>query len=264
MRIEGLITILGSGASAGVPIIGCNCKTCISSDFKDHRLRSSILIEIDQKKIVVDTSPDFRFQALREKIHQLDGIILTHMHFDHIAGIDDTRVYLFHDKDPIPFLLTREAFDDFYLKYAYFFQTHGAMTAKVSPKILENEINHETFLGLDFSLVYYKQGKMQVLGFKLGDFAYITDIKDWNEAIYEVLKGVKTLVISALKETSTPYHLSFDEAIQFANKIGAKKTYLTHLSHDVNYAETQSKLPQDIYLAYDGLKITFNYERKIN
>lgn len=258
------ITVLGCGSSTGVPVIGCSCQTCLSVDAKDQRSRTSLLIETCEVTVVVDTGPDFRQQALKEKIHRLDGIILTHMHFDHIAGIDDTRVFVFDQKPPIPLLISQKSFEDFSVKYAYFFREHHSFTAKIEPICIEKFPQHREFLGLPLDLVKYYQGKMQVLGFKLGNFAYITDIKEFDENIYAELQGIEYLIISALKEESTPFHLSFYEAIAFSRRVGAKKTYLTHLSHDVNYEEASKKLPNGIYLAYDGLKFEISYERKNN
>lgn len=262
MQGIGVVTILGSGASSGVPLITCGCETCSSQEEKNKRLRTSIWLEVEDKSIVVDTGPDFRAQALRAGLKKLDGIIFTHMHFDHIAGIDDTRVFIFETKKPIPMLISQESFDDFSVKYGYFFREHHFSTAKVDPIILNEAMNNHSFLGLDWTVVSYFQASMKVIGFKIGDFAYITDIKDYEDDIIGLIKGANTLVISALKDERTPYHLSFDQAIEFSKKVGAKKTYLTHLSHDVNYLQHSKKLPQGVYLAYDGLKLEFTYERK--
>jgi phosphoribosyl 1,2-cyclic phosphate phosphodiesterase len=260
--MTGIVTILGCGSSTGVPLINCDCETCQSLNPKNHRLRTSILIEIDGKKIICDTGPDFRQQALREKIHHLDGIILTHMHFDHIAGIDDTRTFVFGHKKPIPFLISEASFQDFKIKYAYFFQESKLLTAKVDPVVISKYPQEISFLNLNLTVFSYLQGNMPVMGFRIGDFAYITDIKDFDPSLYDQLKGVNTLVISALKDSITPYHLSFTEAVEFHEKIKAKKTYLTHLSHDVNYEKASALLPKNVHLAFDGLKITFDYERK--
>jgi len=210
----------------------------------------------------VDTTPDFREQALRINLEKVDGIILTHMHFDHTAGIDDTRVYVFQHKPPIPLLLSKESYDEFMVRYHYFFQERAVVTAKVDPIILEHFPQRRTFLGIEFEFVTYFQGKMGVIGFKVGDFAYITDIKTYDESIFDSLQGVNTLVISALKEEVTPFHLSFKESIDFAKRVHAKKTYLTHLSHDVNYLNNYPNFPSSVEFAYDGLKIEFSYERK--
>ena len=220
------------------------------------------MLEVLDKKIICDTGPDFRQQALREKIDRIDGVILTHMHFDHIAGIDDTRVFVFGHKPAIPLLLSHESYKDFMVKYAYFFHESKLLTAKVKPQVIENFPCQVSFLDLDMACFSYLQGPMPVMGFRIGDFAYLTDIKTYDESLFDHLKGVSTLVISALKQAPTPYHLSFDEAIFFHEKVQAKKTYLTHLSHDVNYDEASSLLPENVHLAYDGLKITFEYERK--
>ncbi|NBO24690.1 MAG: MBL fold metallo-hydrolase [Chlamydiae bacterium] len=259
--MKGIVTILGSGSSTGTPMIGCRCPTCLSSDVKNQRLRSSILIELDQKKILVDASPDFRQQALKEKITQIDGIILTHMHFDHIAGIDDTRVFTFGHKSPIPFLLTQSAWEDFSIKYRYFFQETKVSTAKLNPQILEKTPIQTQFLGLNFTFISYFQSDMEVIGFKLGNFAYLTDIKTYDEKSLDQLKGVEILVISALKSEMTPFHINFDQAIEISQKLNVKQVYLTHLSHEINAAKWEFQLPENVHLAYDGLKIEVKYER---
>lgn len=262
MKEKGIITILGCGASAGVPLIGCKCKICSCNDKKNKRLRSSVFIELFNKNIIVDTGPDFRYQALRENIEKIDGIIITHMHFDHIAGIDDTRPFVFHNKPPIPMILSRQSFDDFQIKYSYFFNEHHSFTAKVNPIVLNQFPEKLSFLDLDWQFICYYQARMQVLGFKLGNLLYLTDIKDYDDQMLNSLKNIDILIIGALKKEQTPFHLSIDEAVEVSRKLKVKKTYLTHLSHDVDYSIQEKELPKDVHLAYDGLKIDFIYERK--
>jgi len=261
-KASGVVTIIGCGSSAGVPLIGCKCGNCISADPKNRRLRPSIVIAAEGKKIVCDTGPDFREQALTYQIDHLDGIILTHMHFDHIAGIDDTRVYVLGKKEGIPLLLSRAALEDFVVKYGYFFIDSGVATAKVVPISVDQFPCSMNFCGLNFSLFDYYQQQMPVMGFRIGNFAYATDVKNYDQRLIEALQGVETLVISALKEQSTHFHLGFEEASMIHRAVGAKKTYLTHLSHDVNYEKGLQSLPTGVQLAYDGLEIHFEYERK--
>jgi phosphoribosyl 1,2-cyclic phosphate phosphodiesterase len=262
IKESGVITILGCGSSAGVPLIGCKCVTCHSPNPKNQRLRPSIQIAIGNKRIVCDTGPDFRLQALTHKIDHLDGIILTHMHFDHIAGIDDTRVYVLDKKEGIPLLISSRSYEDFVVKYGYFFLDSAVATAKVIPHCIDQFPCAVNFCGVDFLLFDYYQQQMPVMGFRLGNFAYATDVKNYDHRLIEALQGVDTLVISALKEQSTHFHLGFEEAVMIHRAVGAKKTYLTHLSHDVNYEKGLHSLPDDVQLAYDGLEIHFEYERK--
>lgn len=262
MKEIGIVTILGCGASAGVPLIGCKCETCTSCSKKNQRLRTSILIELFDKKVIVDTGPDFRYQMLREKIEKIDGIILTHMHFDHIAGIDDTRPFVFHNKPSIPIILSQVSYDDFQIKYEYLFKEHHSFTAKVDPIILSQFPKKLSFLDFDWQFISYYQARMQVLGFRLGNLLYLTDIKDYDDQMLVDLQNIDILIIGALKKEKTPFHLSIDEAIEIGRRLRAKKTYLTHLSHDVNYNIQEKELPKDVHLAYDGLKIEFIYERK--
>ena len=260
--MKGILTILGCGASLGVPAIACECSVCRSLDPKNKRLRTSALLEVDGKKVLIDAGPDFRQQALRQGIVHIDGIILTHIHFDHIAGIDDTRVFSFHHQKAVSLLLSESAFEEFRVKYAYFFHQHTTYIAKFEPEVVQMFPSNVEFAGLEFSLVNYYQGKTEVLGFIIGDLAYITDIKSFDERIFDSLKGIKTLVISALKNQTNEHHLSFDESIEFAKKIGAKKTFLTHLSHEVDYGSASMLLPPNVELCFDGLQLEFEYERK--
>jgi len=260
--MKGILTILGCGASLGVPAIACRCKVCLSSDPKNKRLRTSALLEVDGKQVLIDAGPDFRQQALRRGLVHIDGIILTHIHFDHVAGIDDTRVFSFHHQKAVNLLLSETAFEEFRVKYSYFFHQHTAYIAKFQPEVVQRFPSHLEFAGLSFSVVKYHQGKTEVLGFVIGDLAYITDIKTFDEGIIDSLKGIKTLVISGLKNQINEHHLSFDEAIHFAKKVGAKKTFLTHLSHEVDYETASQLLPAHVELCFDGLQIEFTYERK--
>ena len=250
-------TFLGTGASAGVPIIGCHCPICTSLSPLDHRLRSSGLIQAGGRQFLIDAGPDFRQQALKFGIGHLDGLILTHTHFDHIAGIDDLRVFFVRHKKPIPCLLSKESLEELKLRYHYFFLKGKSSTAQFSFQVLDNEAGETDFEGLKIRYFSYPQGDMLVNGFKIGDFAYVTDIRNYDPAIFDSLKGVKYLVISALSKESTHLHLSVGEAVEFARKVGAHRTWLTHLSHYLLHEETNRGLQPDVQLGYDGLKIEF-------
>jgi len=253
---------LGTGASAGVPVIGCDCAVCTSASPYNKRLRSSGLLKIGGRNFLIDAGPDFREQALRAKIHHLDALFLTHTHFDHIAGVDELRAYFFRKKKPIPCLLSRESFEDLKKRYYYLFLPIGqgpTLSVQLDLKVLDDDQGSIHFEGLEVGYFSFYQGGMKVTGYRILDFAYISDIRDYEETIFDELKGVKTLVLSALWEKKSDLHLSLDEAVFFAEKIKPAQTYLIHTNHGIDYESTNRKLPKGIRLAYDGLEIDLGH-----
>lgn len=251
---------LGTGASMGVPVIGCSCKVCLSDLPHNKRLRSSGLLNIFGKTILIDAGPDFRAQALREGLVHLDGFLITHTHFDHTAGIDDLRIFYLVDKKELPCLLSKASLDDIRQRYAYLFRKQlpqNNVTARFLFQPLEEERGNTSFLGIPMTYLSYTQGGMLVTGFRFGSFAYISDIKQYSETIFDDLKGVKYLVLSALRMGQSQVHFNIDEAVAFSRQVGAKKTWLTHLAHELDFDETNAYLPLDIRLAFDGLRIEF-------
>ena len=259
---KGFFKFLGTGGSMGVPVIGCDCEVCLSNNCKNKRFRSSGLLEIDDKKILIDCGPDFRMQMLNNQIKTIDGLIFTHAHYDHTGGFDEIRIFNARLKQPIPCLLSQETFQDLNVRFSYVFATTASpisLTAKVTLQILENRKGTVDFLGLPFSYMTFEQGGMLVNGFRIGDFAYISDIKHYPDSIFDDLKGVKTLVVSSLREEPSPLHFNVDEAVNFTNKVQAKKAYFTHIAHELEHEKTNAKLPIHCQLAFDELKIEFNY-----
>ena len=260
--MKGSFLFLGSGASTGIPVIGCNCSACISSSSKNKRLRPAGLIKVAGKNLLVDVGPDFRQQALTYNITKLDGLLLTHVHFDHIAGIDELRVYYFHSKKPLPCLLSAESLDELKLRYHYLFLPIGevpTISAQLEFQMLEEEASTVEFQGVNFEYCSYFQGHMKVTGFRLGNFAYISDIREYEETVFDSLKNVDYLIVSALRESMSPVHFNIEEAIAFSKKVGAKKTWFTHISHNLEHEEIEKKLPKGVHLGYDGLEIEFDY-----
>lgn len=252
------VIFLGTGASIGVPIIGCHCETCQSKDPKNKRLRSSILLNIGSKHILVDAGPDFRQQALTHSINHLDGVIFTHSHHDHVGGIDDLRVYLFRNRNSLPCLVSKETEEDLRKRFYFMFKiqaTEPIGVERLKLEVLPNDRGETTFLGVPIRYFTFEQLGMKVLGIRVGDFAYLTDIKHYPDTIFEDLKGVKTLVVSALRFTPSHMHFTVDDAIDFIQKVKPEKAYLTHISHDLEHEKAMSYLPASIELAYDGLKI---------
>lgn len=253
------LLFLGTGGSMGVPVIGCHCPVCSSDDPHNKRLRPSALLKVGGKNILIDCGPDFRQQALKFGIDQLDGTILTHAHNDHTAGIDELRVYYMHTHHSLPLLLSDETAQDIKARFAYIFTKERFY--KLLPTFELHEFTGERgeveFLGLQIGFHSYLQAGMTVHGYRIGNLAYLTDIKDYDEAIFPFLKGVDLLVLSALRFTSSPLHFTVDEASSFAQQAGAKMTWLTHLAHELDYEETNARLPENVRLAYDGLEIDF-------
>lgn len=245
----------------GIPVIGCHCHVCLSKSPCNKRLRPSGLITIDHKKYLIDCGPDFREQALLYHIEKIDGLILTHAHHDHTAGIDELRIYYMRNKTAIPCLASRETIIDIKTRFGYIFESHSdKLTAKILMQELEGECGTTNFQGLNIGFFSYEQAKMKVNGFRFGNFAYVSDIKNYSDSIFEHLKGVEILVLSALSRKPTNFHLSVDEAIAFSERVGAKETWLMHIAHDLDHEETNAYLPPHIRMAYDGLELNFEGE----
>lgn len=257
--MKGRALFLGTGASLGVPIVGCSCNTCLSKDPRNKRFRSSILLSVGEKKVLIDAGPDLRLQALTHQIFHLDGAIFTHSHHDHTAGIDDLRIYHFRNKGPLPCLVSQETAEDLKKRFYFMLKTQpkeAVNTERLRLQILDNREGVTDFLGIPLAYFSYKQIGMSVLGIRIGNFAYITDIKEYDSSIFEHLRGVKTLVLSALRFTSSHMHFTVDEAIDFIQRVGSETNFLTHLSHDLEHEKTNAYLPASIKLAYDGLEIS--------
>lgn len=249
------VTFLGTGTSQGVPVIACDCEVCTSPDRHDKRLRSSIMIENEGKVIVIDSGPDFRYQMLREKVHRLDAIVFTHEHKDHIAGLDDVRAFNYKQQGPVDIYATERVQEQLKREFYYIF---ADFKYPGIPQVTLHTIDTEPFevAGLKFIPVEVMHYKLPVLGFRINDFTYITDAKTVAPEEVEKIKGTKILVINALQKQNHISHFTFDEAIAFAQNIGAEKTFLTHISHRLGkHADVSKLLPPGVELAYDGLRL---------
>jgi phosphoribosyl 1,2-cyclic phosphate phosphodiesterase len=251
------ITFLGTGTSSGVPMIGCDCDVCTSSDKKDNRLRSSILVQSATTRLVVDTGPDFRYQMLRQKIKHLDAVVFTHPHKDHLAGLDDIRAFNFFSKKPMELYadsLTEEAVRrDFH--YAFSDTKYPGL-----PELSFNTITLEPFVVGDIPIVPVMvwHMKMPVLGFRFGKFTYITDANRIEEGEKEKIRGSEFLVLNALRKQKHISHFSLEEAIEMAQELKVPVTYFTHISHQLGrHSDIEAELPDGIHLAYDGLELMF-------
>jgi phosphoribosyl 1,2-cyclic phosphate phosphodiesterase len=251
------ITFLGTGTSGGVPMIGCTCYVCSSQSEKDKRLRSSIMVQSDATTLVVDTTPDFRTQMLRENIRKLDGVIFTHPHKDHIAGLDDIKAFNFFQKKPMDIYanaLTQEALRR---EFSYVFSDKKYPGI---PDITMHTISNETFMVGDIPvtpiLVYHLQ--MPVIGFRFGNFIYITDANRIDETEKEKIKGSDTIVLNALRKKEHVSHFSLQEAVDLVDEMKIPNAYFTHISHQLGtHEEINNELPPNRQLAWDGLKLQF-------
>lgn len=256
MSVRGSLSLLGTGAATGVPVIACDCEVCVSHHPRNKRLRASALLEVNGKVLLIDAGPDFREQALKKSIHHLDGLLLTHTHYDHIAGIDELRIYYYRTGHPLPCLLSQASYDDMRQRYDYMFRPkmHGeSISAQFVFQVLPGNHGDFVFEGVPLRFFSYEQGKMPVNGFRFGDLAYVSDVGNHEEKIFDELRGVRRLVLSALRFEESLTHLSVGQAIDFAEKAGVEQCWLTHLGHELDYDKTTAQLPESVRLAYDGL-----------
>lgn len=256
----GELVFLGTGASAGVPLIGCRCQVCLSTSSFNKRLRPSVLIKAANRTFIIDVGPDFRSQVLLHGVDRLDGVLLTHSHYDHVGGIDDLRAFYFTQHIKLPCLLSQETFDELKMRCYYLMQplkNGHTICAQLDFHVLKEDFGTIQFGELNWQFMSYFQAKIKVTGFRLGDMAYISDIREYDENLLRALKGVKVLILSALRDLPSHMHLSVEQAIDLAEQIGAKETWLTHISHELDHELTNQKLPQNVRLSYDGLKIVF-------
>ena len=249
------ITFLGTGTSQGVPVIGCECEVCRSLDYRDKRLRSSVHIQAGNQSLIIDTGPDFRQQMLRENIKHLDAVLFTHAHKDHIAGLDDVRAYNFLQQSDMPLYGRQEALEQIKVEFYYAFEKDKYPGI---PQLRLHEISEESFSinGIAVTPLPVMHMKLPVLGFRIGNFSYITDANFISDATYEKLKGTEILVLNALQKEKHLSHFNLEEALNEVKKIGAAKTYFTHISHKLGkHKIIEKELPESVALAYDGLTI---------
>ena len=246
--------MLGSGTSSGVPVIGCDCAVCTSTDPRNRRTRAGILLELPAGNIVLDTSPDFREQALTANLRRVDAVLYTHPHADHVFGLDDLRIYNFLQRASIPCFGSAATMERLRQVFAYVFDDSPEGGGK--PK-LDFRAVREPFqlLGETVTPVPVMHGDMEVFGYRLGRFACVTDVSYIPESSFALLEGLDLLVLSALRYRTHPTHFSFDEAVEAARRIGAKRTLFTHIAHDVDHAQGEAELPPGIGIGHDRLVV---------
>ncbi len=250
------IYFLGTGTSQGIPVIGSHHSVCQSSNPKDKRLRVSVWISWEEHSFVIDCGPDFRQQMLTSNCQKLEGILYTHEHSDHTAGMDDIRPFNFRQGD-MPIYAHRRVIDNLKKRFDYIFETENKYPGAPTVKPIEVINNHSFTIGNKTVIpINVMHGSLQVFGYRIDDFAYLTDVKTIESAEIEKLKGVKILVVNALREEPHQMHFNLQEALDFINLVQPEKAYLTHISHIFGFHDdVQQKLPKNVYLAYDNLEI---------
>ena len=250
-----LITLLGTGTSAGVPLIGCQCAVCRSVDFRDKRLRSSVHIAVDGRSFVIDTGPDFRQQMLRLNLRHLDAVLFTHEHKDHTAGLDEVRAFNFRSGEDMPIYGRPSVLEQLQREFAYIFAEHRYPGI---PRVQLNPIRNTPFelLGVPITPIELMHHKLPVFGFRIGDFSYLTDVNYISEPELDKVMGSRVVVLDALQREPHISHFTLDQAVALAQRIGAEQTYFTHISHKLGlHREVEAELPPSIRLGYDGLQI---------
>jgi len=259
MSTKCVITLLGTGTSQGVPVIGCHCPVCRSTDPRDNRLRTSAMVETAGCRFIIDAGPDFRVQMLREDVSHITAILLTHKHKDHIGGIDDVRALNFVDYPHIhtvDIYATASTLDCVRKDYDYAFFTERYRGV---PEIKLHTIDPEQSFnigGVEIVPIRGRHAHFEVTGYRFGDVAYMTDFKEIDDSEIAKLKGVKVLVVNALRYTPHDSHFSVSDALAVIEKVAPERAYLTHMSHEIGlHSEAQKQLPEGVYFAYDRLKI---------
>ena len=249
------VTLLGTGTSQGVPVIGCSCEVCRSVDYRDKRLRVSVHLQVAGKSIIIDSGPDFRQQVLRERIRTLDALVFTHEHKDHTAGLDDIRAYNFSQHKDMPLYGEERVLEQLKREFAYIFS--GIQYPGI-PRVELRPITEEPFEveGVPFIPIRVKHYKLPVLGYRVGDFTYITDANYISEAEKEKVRGSKVIVLNALRQEPHISHFSLQEAVELLEDLQPERAYLTHISHLLGlHREVEQTLPDFIRLGYDGLQL---------
>lgn len=254
--MKAVLTVLGSGTSMGVPTIGCQCRVCTSSDPRDRRTRPSILLEYAERCVLIDTTPDFRQQAIREQIRKLDAIVYTHAHADHVLGLDDVRPLSFRSPEKIPLYAYPATADGLRRIFKYIFEADYKYGGIARVEI--RQINgHLELFGAEFEPIMVLHGDAEIHGFRFGTAAYLTDFSEIPPQSMERLRGLDILFLDALRHKPHPTHSTVANSLRLVDELRPQRAFFTHISHDLPHEETNRELPPHVRLAHDGLKLEF-------
>jgi len=254
--MKAALTVMGSGTSMGVPTIGCTCAVCHSSDPRDRRTRPSVLLEYGGKFVLIDTTPDFREQAIREHVRQIDAVLYTHTHADHILGIDDLRPLSYHRENKIPLYARPESAEFLRNMFRYIFDADYKFGGLAQVELKPIEGAFELF-GAKFTPVPVIHGETEIYGFRFGSAAYLTDFSAVPESSYPLLQDLDVLFLDALRYKPHPTHSTVEQSLRIAGTLGANRVFFTHICHDLGHEATNAKLPPNVRLSYDGMKLEF-------
>jgi len=254
--MKATLTVLGSGTSMGVPTIGCNCKVCSSSDAHDRRTRPSVMLEYSGHIVLIDSTPDFREQALRERITRIDAVLYTHAHADHILGLDDLRPLTFKREQKLPLYADDNTAKIIERMFAYVFDPESTYSTR--PQVTLHRLNGTLDLfGAKFQPLKVLHGDSEITAYRFGTAAYLTDFSTIPDATLNALHGLDVLFLDALRRRPHPTHSSLDESLKIVEKLAPNRAFFVHMSHDLGHEETNASLPPHIRLAHDGLKLEF-------
>lgn len=252
------ITVLGVGSSAGTPVVGCGCSTCQSQDFRNKRTRCSSLLTLKTgENILIDTGPDLRHQSLRENIGRVDAVLYTHTHADHLHGIDDLRAFCQIQRAQIPLFASEESVAHIQAKFGYALREPCDFWDL--PVLRANVIDRPFQLfNQTITPIPIRHGKSHIFGYRVGNLAYLTDVSEIPEHTFALLGNLDLLLIDCLRESEHPTHLNFEQSLSYIHRINAKQSYMIHMTHDLEYEALTARLPKNVYVGYDGLKLTFS------
>lgn len=252
---ETTITVLGSGTSHGVPMIACDCPVCTSDDLRDKRTRPSILIERGETALLVDTTPELRMQCLANDVRRIDAVLYTHFHVDHVAGLDDLRRFSAISRRDVPCYGQAATFDRIRSMFPYVFDPAGTHPSAI-PRLALHEIDGPFEVGgVKVTPIPLLHGSLEVLGFRVGRFAYCTDVSEIPAKSWRLLEGLEVLILDALRLKPHPTHFNLEAAVDHARRIGARRTLFTHIAHEMGHERTNATLPEGMALAFDGQRI---------
>jgi phosphoribosyl 1,2-cyclic phosphate phosphodiesterase len=249
------LTMLGVGSSAGTPAVGCNCATCLSDDPRNKRTRCSSLISLDSgENILIDTGPDLRLQSLRENIKRVDAVLYTHTHADHLHGIDDLRAFCQIQRKQIPVYANEDAISHISQKFAYVLREPSDFWEMPVLRAETIAVPFELF-GVQITPIPIMHGRSQIFGYRIGNVAYMTDVSEIPESSFALLENLEIVLLDCLREKYHPTHINIEQSLSYISRIKAKQSYLIHMTHELEYTSLSKKLPKDVFVGFDGLKL---------